>query len=171
VLDLESADGLAASVVVSKAKVWLAKIESALKVKPFIYTAAFMSSVIGTNFGGYTLWVANYQTTCPTMPSGWTDWHFWQHSDSGSVAGISGAVDSNYFNGTLAQLQTLVVPGATPPPAEPSVDRTGFAAQSDLVFGDNAPNDGTQGSTLGDSAHDTTNDTNDTQSAQVTPCR
>jgi lysozyme len=170
VLDLESADGLASSVVVSKAKVWLAKIEAALKVKPIVYTAAFMSNVIGTNFGGYTLWVANYQTTCPTMPSGWTDWHFWQHADNGSVAGIGGAVDSDFFNGTLAQLQALATPVAAPP-AEPSTDMTAFVAESDLVFGDNAPNDGSQGATLGDSAHSGTNDTNDTQSAQITPCR
>ena len=165
VLDLESADGLAASVVVSKANVWLATIEAALKVKPIVYTAAFMSSVIGTSFGKYTLWVANYGTTCPTMPSGWTDWQFWQHADNGSVAGIGGAVDSDFFNGTLAQLKTLAAPGSAP--EEPAVDMTAFAAQSALVFGDNAPNDGSQGSTLGQGAHDT----NDTQSAQVTPCR
>ena len=169
VLDLESADGLAASVVVSKAKTWLAKIEAATKVKPIVYTAAFMSDVIGTSFGGYTLWVANYGTTCPTMPSGWTDWHFWQHADNGSVAGIGGNVDSDFFNGTLPELKALTIaPAGTEPP---HVDRTGFAAQADLVFGDNKPKDGSQGATLGDSAHGGTNDTNTTQSAPITPCR
>lgn len=168
VLDLESADGLAASVVVTKAKAWLAKIEAAIKVKPIVYTAAFMSNVIGTNFGGYTLWVANYQTTCPTMPSGWTDWHFWQNSDSGSVAGISGAVDSDFFNGTLPELKKLALAPSPQPVAPPGPDMTAFAAQPDLVFGDNMPNDGSQGATLGDGK---TNDTNDTQSAVVTPCR
>jgi len=169
VLDLESADGLASSVVVTKAKAWLAKIEAAIKVKPIVYTAAFMSDVIGTNFGGYTLWVANYQTTCPTMPSGWTDWHFWQHADNGSVAGIGGNVDSDFFNGTLPQLQTLTIAPPSGGTAAPPVDMTRFAAQPDLAFGDNKPKDGSQGATLGDSSK--TNDTNDTQSAPITPCR
>ena len=168
VLDLESADGLTSSVVVTKAKAWLAKIESTLKVKPIVYTAAFMSGVIGTNFGGYTLWVANYEATCPTMPSGWTDWQFWQHSDKGSVAGIGGAVDLNYFNGTLPELMALTVaPTAADPPR---ADVTGFVAQSDLVFGDNKPKDGSQGATLGEGTSGT-NETNDTQSTQITPCR
>lgn len=176
VLDLESADGLASSVVVSKAKVWLAKIEAALKVKPIVYTAAFMSDVIGTNFGGYTLWVANYQTTCPTMPSGWTDWQFWQNSDSGSVAGISGNVDTNFFNGTLAQLQTHTLKPATPPAPDAGADAgddgpdlTGFVAQTDLPIGDDKPNDGSQGSTIGNG--DGKQPTSETQGAPITPCR
>ena len=175
VLDLESADGLASSVVVSKAKVWLAKVEAALKVKPIVYTAAFMSEVIGTNFGGYTLWVANYQTTCPTMPSGWTDWQFWQNSDSGSVAGISGNVDTNFFNGTLSQLQSHRLK-PTAPPAQQDAGAgagndapglVGFVAQTDLTVGDDTPNDGSQGSTIGNGKQPTP----ETQGAPITPCR
>lgn len=168
VLDLETADGLAASVVVTKAKAWLAKVEAATKVKPIVYTAAFMSNVIGTSFGGYTLWVANYQTTCPTMPSGWTDWQFWQHSDSGTVAGISGGVDSDYFNGTLAQLNALTVAPASAPQA-PRVDMTAFAGETDLAFGGNKPKDGSEGATLGDG--NAANNGSQTESATVTPCR
>jgi lysozyme len=168
VLDLESAGGLTASAVVAKAKAWLAKIEAAIGMKPIVYTAAFMSDVIGTNFSGYTLWVANYQTTCPTMPSGWTDWHFWQDSDSGSVPGISGNVDTNFFNGTLAQLQTHTLQPATPPgPADDDVF-TGPLGATDLTFGDNKPNDGSQGSTIGESGRPRTPDT---QSAPIAPCR
>jgi lysozyme len=168
VLDLETADGLASSVVVARAKTWLAKIEAATKVKPIVYTAAFMSSVIGTSFGGYTLWVANYGTTCPTMPSGWTDWQFWQHADNGNVAGIAGGVDADFFNGTLAQLKTLTIAPAGGGTQEPPVDMTAFAGESDLTFGGNKPKDGSQGATLGDG---NTNDTGTTQSATITPCR
>jgi len=172
VLDLESADGLASSVVVAKAKVWLAKIEAAIGMKPIVYTAAFMSDVIGTNFSGYTLWVANYQTTCPTMPSGWTDWHFWQNSDSGSVPGVTGNTDVNFFNGTLAQLKTLTLQAAKPdagpgtmPPAEKNITDYGF---DDLDFGDIKPNDGSQGETIGSADRPKTPET---QSAILTPCR
>jgi lysozyme len=168
VLDLESADGLASSVVVSKAKVWLAKIEAATGVKPIVYTAAFMSNVIGTSFGSYTLWVANYQTTCPTMPSGWTDWHFWQNSDSGSVPGVSGNVDTNFFNGTLSDLQNITLKPANPqtdPGGDDVVDT--FVGATDITFGDDKPNDGSQGATIGNGDRQTP----DTQNAVITPCR
>ncbi|MEA2746561.1 MAG: lysozyme [Myxococcales bacterium] len=172
VLDLETADGLSSSAVVSKAKAWLAKIEAAINVKPIVYTAAFMSATIGTSFGGYTLWVANYGTTCPTMPSGWTDWQFWQSSDSGSVAGIAGNVDTDFFNGTLADLKTHAL-GAptTPPPMGGEVAVVAFEGDSDfaanhkLELGGNHPNDGSQGATLGSGTPPATTD-----GAPITPC-
>ncbi len=165
VLDLESADGLAGSVVVAKANIWLKKIEDKLKVKPLIYTAAFMSDVIGTGFGKYTLWVANYGTTCPTMPGGWTDWHFWQNADNGKVTGISGAVDTDFFNGTLPQLQALTVKDATPPkPGSPDTGRAAFDAN--ILPGGDAPNDGSEGATLGSGTP-----SQETTSAPITPCR
>lgn len=166
VLDLESADGLAGSVVVAKAKIWLKTIEEKLDVKPLIYTAAFMSDVIGTGFGGYTLWVANYGTTCPTMPSGWTDWQFWQNADNGKVAGISGAVDTDFFNGTLPQLQALTVKEATPPkPGSPDVGSA--VVDGNILPSGDAPNDGSQGSTLGSG----TPPSQETTGAAITPCQ
>lgn len=131
VLDLESDGGLPASTVIARAKAWLAKVEAAYGMKPIVYTAAFMSSIIGNHFADYPLWVANYGATCPTMPSGWTEWRFWQDSDRGSVPGVSGNVDTNLFNGTLAQLEALTLkappepspePPATSEPDEPTPD-------------------------------------------------
>jgi lysozyme len=173
VLDLETADGLSASVVVAKAKAWLTKVEAAIKVKPIVYTAAFMSGTIGTSFGGYTLWVANYGTTCPTMPSGWTDWQFWQNDDSGSVAGIAGNVDTDFFNGTLADLKThaLGAPG-TPPSTAGAAPVAFYGATApggnhDLDFGGNKPNDGSEGATLGNGNASAAT----TDGAPVTPCK
>ncbi len=34
----------------------------------------------------------------------WGGWKMWQYPDAGSVSGISGGVDTNYFNGTAADL-------------------------------------------------------------------
>ena len=45
--------------------------------------------------------------SCPDTPTPWTSWQFWQYADNGSVPGISGAVDLDEFNGTLAQLQAI----------------------------------------------------------------
>jgi lysozyme len=169
VLDLETDSGLTPSVVVARAKIWLAKIEAAIKVKPIVYTAAFMSNVIGTNFSGYTLWVANYETTCPTMPSGWTDWHFWQSSDKGSVAGITGNVDTNFFNGTLPQLEAITLKPAQEP--GPSVAATGVDdvtfQDADLAPGGSKPNDGSEGATIGHGAPAAP----ETNGAPITPCQ
>jgi hypothetical protein len=164
VLDLETDDGLAASAVVAKAQQWLAAIEVATGVKPILYTAAFMSSVIGTNFGAYTLWVANYGTTCPTMPSGWTDWQFWQNAEDGTVSGISGGVDTDLFNGTLAQLQTYTV---KPPPGGGGDGVIAHVRSGDLTFGDE-PKDGSQGAAMGDGRPSAMHGA---ESAPLTPCR
>jgi lysozyme len=107
VLDLETADKQSNATVVARAQAWLTQVEAKTGVRPIVYTAAFMSSVIGTNFSKYPLWVANYGVKCPTMPSGWTDWQFWQDSSTGKVPGISVAVDTDYFNGDLAALTKM----------------------------------------------------------------
>jgi lysozyme len=165
VLDFESADGLASSVVIAQAKLWLATIEGVLKVKPIIYTAAFMSDVIGTSFGGYTLWVANYTPTCPTMPSGWTDWHFWQNSGSGTVAGVSGPVDTDFFNGTLPELQKLTIKDAGPAKGS-EVGVTADVLDTRAKPSGDIPNDGSQGATIGSGTP-----TQETNGAPITPCR
>jgi lysozyme len=112
VLDLETADGQSNSTVVSRALTWLSVVEQQTGIRPMVYTAAFMSSIIGTSFSKYPLWVANYQATCPSMPSGWNAWEFWQDSSTGTVAGISGQVDLDLFNGPLSSLQKLTLQAA-----------------------------------------------------------
>jgi lysozyme len=108
VLDLETKDGQEVSVVVDRAKRWLDHVERETGVRPIVYSANFMSSVVGTNFSAYPLWVANYTTQCPLMPTGWTNWVMWQNSGSGTVPGVSGNCDTDYFNGTLADLRAFV---------------------------------------------------------------
>ncbi|MCX0247740.1 GH25 family lysozyme [Streptomyces drozdowiczii] len=43
----------------------------------------------------------------PTIPKGFPYWTFWQYTDSGSVGGISGAVDRDRFNGDATRLLAL----------------------------------------------------------------
>ena len=161
VLDLESDGGLPAATVVARAKAWIAQIEDKLGVKPIVYTAAFMSNVIGNHFADYTLWVANYQTTCPTMPSGWTDWAFWQDSEKGKVDGVNGAVDTNFFNGGLLKLKALTVKAPTVP-APPSVTDGAegiLAEDTSLLLGED------QGATIGSGTP------KEPQAAPLDPCR
>ena len=115
VMDMETADGQTPATIQARMHIWLNRIEAATGKKPIIYTANFMSGNIGTGFSSYVLWVANYGAVCPLMPSGWAQWKIWQYSSTGSVSGISGNVDVNKWNGTLAQLIDYV----TPPPVKP----------------------------------------------------
>nr|WP_133884396.1 lysozyme [Glycomyces sp. NRRL B-16210] len=80
---------------------------------PVIYTtASWWNSCTGSWTGMATqspLWVAHWGVSSPNLPAGWssTTWTCWQYTDSGSVPGISGAVDRNYFNGARDRLLAL----------------------------------------------------------------
>ena len=111
-LDLEVTDNIAAATVASGALTFLARVQQKTGRTPIVYTSASFLSSIGSpaGFAAYTLWVANWQVSCPKLPSPpWSDWTFWQDSSTGTVPGISGsAVDTDQFNGTLADLTGFV---------------------------------------------------------------
>lgn len=56
------------------------------------------------------LWLAAYQPTQPSPPPLWPFNALWQYSDSGTVPGVSGPCDLNWFNGTSEQLLLYGVP-------------------------------------------------------------
>jgi lysozyme len=110
VLDLEVSNGLDPSSLTTWAQTWLAQVSATTGVHPIIYTNPnfWSSSMADTDWfarNGYpVLWIAHWTTaTAPTVPAGgWggSGWTFWQHSSSGTVPGIGGAVDLDRFNGT-----------------------------------------------------------------------
>ncbi len=82
--------------------------------------------------GGGTLWVKPFSTLLiNSRPAIWTTrfsmlilldshyyvdsvryegkWHFWQHTDIGSVPGIHHDVDLNVFNGSLEELRKMTM--------------------------------------------------------------
>jgi lysozyme len=114
-IDLEVTDSVAGATVASSAITFLQRVEQKTGRKPIVYTSASFLTSIGnpSTFGAYTLWVANWGVTCPKIPSpAWSDWLFWQDSSTGTVAGITSAVDTNQFNGTLSDLQGYVNGGS-----------------------------------------------------------
>ena len=104
VMDIETADGESSATVRARMATWIDAVARGTGAPPLLYTNAATSAVIGTAFAGEPLWVANWGATCPTMPDGWSAWTFWQHSDMGTVPGVTTAVDLDEFDGTLAEL-------------------------------------------------------------------
>ena len=110
VVDVEETMGVSAATLVSNLTQFLAALEQASGRMPMIYTGPnFWNSLGTTAFGGYPLWVAEYGVSQPALPDGWASWAFWQHSESGSIPGIQGAVDLNVFKGSPAALQQAVL--------------------------------------------------------------
>jgi lysozyme len=109
-LDIEVANGLSATALTAWLKVWLERVTEVTGVRPMIYTSPnfWKLHVADTEWfarNGYTvLWVAHWTTASkPLLPAaGWAGhgWTFWQHSSTGSVPGIGGAVDLDRFNGS-----------------------------------------------------------------------
>lgn len=131
VLDVEASGGLAASTVAAKVRQWVDYVHAQLGVTPIIYTGKyFWRDQVGgpSSFAGNPLWIAQYTSQCPDLPAPWSSWKFWQSSGSGSAPGISGQVDLDKFNGSLADLEAFVAavsptsgddsgsPSTTPPP-------------------------------------------------------
>lgn len=106
VIDIEVDGGLDASTVAERAQVWIDRVRGRLGIQPIVYTGGDLWRNGGADaLGPQPLWIAHYTQGCPTLPSPWTHWTFWQHTDRGAVPGIEGAVDLDLFAGSLGDLQ------------------------------------------------------------------
>lgn len=148
VLDLEATGGLGVKRLRTWTHAWLRTTSRLTGRTPMIYTSpSFWEGNLGNSraFTSYPLWIAHYTTGRPRVPGGWTHWTFWQRSSTGRVTGISGAVDMDRFNGSLAQLKTFANvrpapgdpttppgPGTTPDPA--AVTTVSLSLSRDAVF-------------------------------------
>lgn len=116
-LDLETNDGQPNQRVISRARAWMDRVQSAFNKKPIIYSGQYFLQDHFSEPGGgppawardYPLWVAQYPNRYtpgmkPGLPNGWNQWTFWQYSDKGRVNGIVDKVDLDLFNGTLEEL-------------------------------------------------------------------
>ncbi|AEB42901.1 MULTISPECIES: GH25 family lysozyme [Micromonospora] len=73
-------------------------------------TTSFWNQCTGSWSGpwnNHPLWIARWSSSVGALPAGAPFWSFWQYTDSGSVPGISGAVDRNYWNGDRSRLIAL----------------------------------------------------------------
>ncbi len=111
VLDVEVSGEQNSIAIAAAIEQWIDAVQQKLACTPIIYTAAgFWNTALGgtTNFTSYRLWVAEYTgNSSPILPAGFTDYVFWQYSESGSVPGVTGNVDMDQFNGSLSDLNQL----------------------------------------------------------------
>lgn len=86
---------------------WLETVEQELKQKPIICTyTSFWNTLNADALQDYPLWVASYEPPPIELPNGWKHWTYWQHSSSGSLKGITGDVNLDYYNGFLSELKS-----------------------------------------------------------------
>ena len=89
-------------------KIWLRKVENHYGVKPIIYASyKFKTRYLNDSvFNSYPYWIAHYYVDSVKYEG---DWKFWQHTDVGTLPGISEQVDLNIFNGSLSDLDSLLI--------------------------------------------------------------
>jgi GH25 family lysozyme M1 (1,4-beta-N-acetylmuramidase) len=129
VLDLEDDGGLTTAQLVAWTRTFLDRLQLNTGTVPMIYTGPnFWNTEMGnsTAFVNHPLWVAHYtDAAAPTLFGGWTSWSLWQYTNSGSVAGVTGPVDLNRFNGSSpAALAEPVQTGPLTAPATLAADRS-----------------------------------------------
>lgn len=132
VIDVEATGNLSPSSVAAKVTQWIDRVKSRTGRTPIIYTGKFFwrDQVGGsTQNASSPLWLAQYTSSlCPDLPLPWKTWTFWQYSETGKVAGISGDVDLNRFNGNLDELRALTRGGASYQPMGVSWQRASSGA-------------------------------------------
>ena len=106
VLDVETTGKRSPEELKRAVKTWLDSVEAHYGVKPILYTSykfklRYLSDSI---FNDYPYWIAHYYVDSVRYAG---KWHFWQHTDVGTVPGIDEQVDLNVFNGSPEQLDSL----------------------------------------------------------------
>ena len=108
VVDIECEGHIGCEKIQRSLQVCLDHLEHRYGVKPIIYTNAdYYKNYLKDKFNDYPLWVAHYHGG--ETPHIERDWHFWQHSDRGTVDGINHRVDFNVFNGTMDDLRKYCI--------------------------------------------------------------
>ena len=106
------------------ARAWLTRVTNRLGVRPMVYGSVYMFQTLLGNTTwfadhGYPLWLARWGPLPAMLPANdWQGqgWTFWQWSSTGSIAGISTAVDRDRFVGSdlvTASIASLTVQPGT----------------------------------------------------------
>lgn len=142
VIDVEATDGKTPAQVAAGVHAWVEHVTQALGRRPIIYTGKYFwqDNVGDADETASPLWHAQYTSAaCPNIADAWPDWAIWQYSSSGSVAGISGNVDMDRWNGDLASLQAFLGPPTPPEPCAQIAADGGTIDDGDPCFAEGGP--------------------------------
>ncbi|HSJ52018.1 MAG TPA: glycoside hydrolase family 25 protein [Actinomycetota bacterium] len=126
VLDLERTGGLSPAELTTWILTWLGRVTERLGVRPMVYTSpAGWENRTGDTTAvveaGYDLlWIAHWGVAEPRLPAGnWGGhgWTFWQYSSCGSVPGIEGCVDVDWYASSDLAAVMIPNPDVQPPTA------------------------------------------------------
>ena len=124
VLDIERTGGLSQAEVTEWILTWLGRVTERLGVRPMVYTSPNgwenrTGDTTAVADAGYTiLWVAHWGVAEPRLPAddwGGNGWTFWQYTSDGSVPGIEGRVDLDWYESDDFGPVTIPSPDVTAP--------------------------------------------------------
>ncbi|HZV02813.1 MAG TPA: GH25 family lysozyme [Planctomycetota bacterium] len=134
-LEVETLDGMSPAQVAAGVAAWVARVEAKTGQPPILGTKkSFWQSLGNPAHSGCALWVKDQGSAAPSLPAGFSDWKFWQYSTAGSLPGINGSVDLDYYHGSRSSLNSLAHASwpetqAPPPPAPGALDPLGPTGQ------------------------------------------
>ncbi|MBQ8224484.1 MAG: glycoside hydrolase family 25 protein [Bacteroides sp.] len=108
VLDVEVKGRKTPEELKAAVRTWLQRVEQHYGIKPILYTSyKFKERYLNDSiFNTYPYWIAHYYVDSVRYQG---KWHFWQHTDVGTVPGIDEKIDLNVFNGSLEELTSLTL--------------------------------------------------------------
>lgn len=98
-LDLEADFGVSGQAATEWAIAWLQEAEREFKRRPIVYTSRRIITEKlsgGAGLEAYPLWTPRWGDQ-PVNLNPWSNWHIWQYTNKGKVAGVQGEVDMNYM--------------------------------------------------------------------------
>jgi lysozyme len=114
VIVVEVTEDLEPAEIEGGVRAWLDRVRPAIGREPILYTGFYFwrDEVGAPDLTGSPLWHAQYTSEpCPRIAPPWRDWAFWQFTQAGRVAGISGDVDLDRWNGTRDELAAFAAAG------------------------------------------------------------
>jgi len=126
VLDLERSGDLTQAQLTAWILAWLGEVTARTGVRPMVYTspngwANRTGDTTAVADAGYSLlWIAHWFVAEPTVPANdWqgNGWAFWQYSNCGTVPGISGCVDLDWYESSDFAPVTIPSPDTAAPVA------------------------------------------------------
>ena len=108
-LDLEDGSSLGKTALSKWVNEFMNHIKDTTGLTGVIYTNSnYANNYLDSSVTQWPLWIAEYGVSSPNTGV-WSTWWFWQYTSSGSVSGISGDVDLDYYNGDISSLYSNFV--------------------------------------------------------------